>query len=188
MNAIQPALNIVVAHENSLTGIRAVAFLNQLSARLEDHLNLGESPWHMDNNNFWNFECLQDMDLREQALTASVDADIILIAAGSQPYLPAWVRTWIESALGKKQGRPSAMVAMFCARQEPPATSLYPIGYLRQLAEQHGVDFFCNLDRRPQPGDADSKAVFNPRFESDSELLQDASVGDFEMRRWGINE
>jgi hypothetical protein len=185
MNIIHAALKIIVAHEDSLTGIRAVALLNKLSARLENNLSLGDSPWQIENSNLWNFECLQDLDLREQALAAGVDADIILISAGSQTQLPTWVKTWIDKALGQKQGRPSAMVAMFCGRQEPSAPWLRSVACLRQLAKQHGADFFCNLDKRPH---SDTEAVFHPRFENDSEFSHDALADEFEKQRWGINK
>lgn len=188
MNAFPVALKIFVAHEDLPSGIRAVSLLNKLSASLENYLGLGDSAWQMEDNNFWNFGSLLDLDLREQVLAACIEADIIVISAGGQTQLPASVKTWIESALGRKEGRPSAVVAIFSGRQEPSTNSLLPIAYLRQLAERHGVDFFSNLDNQPQPGDSAIEAVFYPRFESDAEFSHDASANEFENKRWGIND
>jgi len=188
MNANHAAPKIIVAHEDLPTGIRAVALLNKLSARLENYGGEGDRTWRMENHDVWNFKCLQDLALREQALAASIDADIIVIAAGSQSQLPSWVKDWIENALGQKQGIPAAMVAIFCGRQESPAYSLPPIAYLRQLAELHGMDFFCNLDNQTSPGDSSIEVFFNPRFETDTEHSHDALAYEFETQRWGINE
>ena len=189
MNPIEAAaLKIIVAHEDSLTGIRAVGLLNKLAAHLENHLGLAGCPLQVESNNLWNFECLRDLDLRAEALSASADADIILISAGSQTQLPAWVKTWIEGVLGRTQRRPSAMVAMFNGRPEPSATSLRPAAYLRQLAELHGVDFFCNLDLRTAPITTDRQAAFPSGFEHDSGFSSDGSSDDFKIRRWGTNE
>jgi hypothetical protein len=137
-------LKIIIVHENLIGGIAAVAVLRRLVAQLEAELEIKSGAWQIDSN-VWKFEMMRDPELCAQAAAEAAEADMMIISVGGAG-LPARVGDWLESVLPMKDGRPAALVALLDrendASGEPPRSG----AYLRRLAEQHGLDFFCNTD------------------------------------------
>jgi hypothetical protein len=137
-------LKIIIVHENLIAGIAAVAVLRRLVAQLEAELEIKSGAWQIDSN-VWKFEMLRDPELCVQAAADAAEADMIIISVGGAG-LSARVGDWIESVLPMKDGRPAALVALLDrghdSASEPPRSG----AYLRGLAKQHGLDFFCNTD------------------------------------------
>ena len=147
MNAHNSVLKVIVAYEDIITGVEATAVLSRLAGQLETEFQIKSDTWRMDNS-AWRFEMLRDPELWKQAATEAVEADIIIISVGCAE-LPACVRNWIESVLPMKGGRPAALVAMLDRRNDASGEPPRPEAYLRRLARQCGLDFFCNTDSRP---------------------------------------
>lgn len=137
-------LKISILHESLIAGIAAVAVLRRLVAQLEAELKIQSGAWQIDSN-VWKFEMLRNPELRAQAAADAAEADMIIISVGSAG-MPDRVRDWIESVLPMKDGRPAALVALLDrgndASGEPPRSG----AYLRRLAGEYGLDFFCNTD------------------------------------------
>lgn len=137
-------LKIIVVHENLTAGIAAVTVLKRMVAQLEAELEITSGDWQIDSN-VWKFEMLRDPELCVQAATEAAEADMIIISLGSDG-LPARIKDWLESVLPMKDGKPAALVTLLNRRHdagsEPPRSG----AYLRRLAKQYGLDFFCNTD------------------------------------------
>jgi hypothetical protein len=151
MKLADARMKIVLAHEDPVTGLKAIELLRRLAARLGAQSEIDRSPWELCNR-AWQFDWLREPELFEQALAEAIEADMIIISANRRNELPVCVRKWIESVLARKRGGPAALVALL---DGPPVTNddiLHSDFYLRQLASENGVDFHCNLDQWPPCG------------------------------------
>ncbi len=155
---------INIVHEDTIAGLHAVGVLNRLAARLGTQLGRDISPWRICTR-VWKFEWLQCPEWWEDAVAKSAEADMIIIATGKHSELPVGVRSWIENVLPRRADGLTALVALLDQRGECRAR--LSARYLRQLARQSGVDFFCNLDDRPERVEAGLKSVLS-RFADDS--------------------
>jgi hypothetical protein len=180
MNTADPILKIIIVHEDSVAGLRATDLLKRLAARLGDKSGMDISPWEFCNR-AWQFEWLQNPNLSAQALAEAVAADMIIISAGGHAELPVCVRKWIESVLARKQGGPAALVALLDGRRAAHTAALNPGPYLRQLAAQNGVDFYCNLNQWPLNFGFYIESVIS-RFEDGSVILAEAPVASSDQQ------
>lgn len=137
-------LKIVIVHGDLITGIHAAAVLRRLAAGLDAEFEIKSDEWRIDSG-VWKFEMLHDPELWEQAASEAVEADMIIISAGGDE-LPVCVEQWIESVLPLKAGGPAALVALLDQSDEASGGPLRLEVYLRRLAEQFGLDFFCNTE------------------------------------------
>ena len=142
MNTLNSVLKIVIVHEDLITGIEATTLLSRMAAQLEAEFEIKSDTWQMDSG-IWKFEMLRDPELWEQAVAEAAAADMIIISVGDAG-LPACVRHWIEKALPMKEGGPAALVALLDRDNDTPAEPSRPEVYLRRLAGQYGLDYFCN--------------------------------------------
>ncbi len=172
MNTRNSVLKTIIVHKDLTTGIEAVAVLRRLVAQLDARFEIKSGAWQI-NNGAWNFEMLRDPEPWQQAATAAIEADIIIFSAGDSE-LPACVRNWIESVLPMKAAGPAALVALLDrwheASGEPPRLCVY----LRRLAEQCGVDFFCNTDDKPTHIESGIESILS-RHEGVSAIWRDHS-------------
>jgi hypothetical protein len=191
MNASNSIFRITIAHQDSLSGEQAVLLLKKLALRLESQLGTRDEPWKMDSD-IWKFDWLQDSELRERAVAKTVEADMIVVAAGNEELLPQWVKDWLEAALLKKQNGPTAIVALFY--ENPPAltdgtatANAEPATYyLRELARLHGVDFFCNVEAAASAAPPTEAELAG--FKDATDFSRDALATDRESLGWGIND
>ncbi len=160
MNARNPVLKIVIAYEDLANGIEATAMLSRLAAQLETEFQIKSDAWQIDNS-VWKFELLRDPELRKQAAAEAVAADMIILSV-CNARLPASVSDWIESVLPMKEGRPAALVALFDGENDTSGEPPRPEAYLRRLAEQNGLDFFCNTDGRFQRVESGIESTLSP--------------------------
>jgi hypothetical protein len=185
MNALDSIFKVVIVHEDSVAGLQAANVLRQLGEQLGNQLRLDINPW-LFCNRVWQFDWLQDPELWEQAVAKAVEANMIIISTGQHTELPASVRSWIESVLPRKQGV-SALVALLGGRREMHTTSLPPARYLRQLARQYGVDFFCNQNDQLPRAEPDTEPILC-QFEDDSAFSPEVIPQHSDRRGWGIND
>jgi hypothetical protein len=145
-NTYDTLLKIIIVHEDHISGIEAVAVLGRLAAGLDAEFGLKSDGWRIDSG-VWKFEMLHDPELWELAVVEAVEADMIIISAGCAE-LPSRVRNWIESVLPMKVGGPAALVALLDLDHETYDEAPRLGACLRRLAEQSGLDFFCNADEQ----------------------------------------
>jgi hypothetical protein len=117
-------------------------------------------------NSVWKFEMLRDPELWKQAATEAIEADMIIISVGGAE-LPACVKNWIESVLPMKEGKPAALVALLDRGNDASGEPPRPQTYLRRLAGQSGLDFFCNTDDQPPGVESGIESIIS-RPEGDS--------------------
>ncbi len=137
-------LKLIIVHKNLIAGIATVAVLRRLVAPLEAELGSQSGAWQIDSN-VWKFEMLRDPELCVEAAAEAAEADMIIISVGGAG-LPARVRDWLESVLPMKDGRPAALVALLDRGNDTGGEPPFSEDYLRRLAGQYGLDFFCNTD------------------------------------------
>jgi len=131
----QSAFNVFVVHEDTLTGVRAAAVLGRLADFLDNEPVM--------QNEIWKFDSLSHPSLYEQALSQAAKAEMIIVSAAGTRSLPPHIAELIADALGRKNGRSAAVVALLDLGRSSAEPS--PLcGELRQMAEKAGVDFFCN--------------------------------------------
>lgn len=186
MDHHHPAFKVIIVHEDTIAGLQATHILKQVAANLAAQLGMEVNPWEICSH-VWHFEWLQDPKLNEQAVAESATADIIIISTESETELPVSVRGWIESVLPRKQGAPMALVAFLGGRKELHAATLPCTIYLRQLAQQYGVDFICNAPDKRTGIESAVASAFS-RVEEDSALLQEARPYEPSPRGWGLND
>lgn len=185
INTLDSVLRIVLIHEDATSGSQALALLKRLVERLGKNFGAGASPWRMDSQ-IWKFDWLHDSKLWAAALAWAVKADMIVISAGTDGALPVDVRDWIASALSQKHGAPVALVALMGEPQAAHPLAVAPGAFLRQLAQEHDADFFCNLDRS-QPAATSASTAVRSRLEDDLEFSP-AWSNDSEAWHWGLND
>lgn len=184
-NTPSHVLKIVLIQEDARTSGEALSLLRRLAGRLHNVFGACGRSWQIDSQ-FWKFEWLLDREWREAALASAAEAELIVISAGTDNALPAGVREWIENVLRQKEGKPFALVALMGERSATPPWAWSPGALLRQLAREHGADFFCNLDQQPQQT-APPVAAIGSRREDEMEL---GPTSDSEFGPWheGLND
>jgi len=124
----------VIAYETLAAAIQAKEMSERVARQMQSEIDA------------WPFELLDVRWLRQRAIAAAAEADMIIVAAHGAQELPASVKNWIESGLRRKNPSPVALVALvddYWIRlgKEPPLCA-----YLKRLAERGNATFFCNLE------------------------------------------
>jgi hypothetical protein len=137
---------------------------------------------------FWNFLLFKHEALRRQAVIEAGEADMIVVSRSGRDPLPAELKDWMAEWPLRRQMGTAALVAL-----EDPAEGgqqdKVGIVHMRTVAEQCGLDFFCNrgLDEAPAE-ETEPLEPMPPRFVSaiPAELAGLSMPPSY--REWGINE
>ncbi len=141
---------IAIAYAKPATAIRAKEMAERLAAQLDFECDA------------WPFEWLNVGRVREHAAMIASRADMIIIAAGGQEELPDGVTDWVESWLLQRNSQPAVLVALFDDDSViSPAKTPQPCAYLQRIAEQAGMDYFCNLGGLWKPDAADEDPEYS---------------------------
>jgi len=133
----KPRFRIVIVYDTFASGPRAKAELEPLVDRLKPEFEL--------ETELWEFEEMRHQALREQASREVRDSELLVISAeGSEPLPPA-VRDWLGSLL---PGQADCLAGLVALSAQPAGPVLED---LRQIAERHGIDFFCNANAVSPP-------------------------------------
>ena len=127
--------NVVVVYEDLATGKHAKEtydFLVSRSGRKSEF-----------NNRLWKFDVLQIPKIKESAAKDAVAADMIIFAAHGGEELPANVKSWIETWVGKKESHPGALVALFDDPDKRTRKKTSTRSYLQDVASRGKMDFFA---------------------------------------------
>jgi hypothetical protein len=186
-NNFDTPLKVIIVHENTTSGLHAANMLQEIATRLKEQLGIEVDPWEVCSR-VWRFDWLQNPKLCEQAVSESINSDMIIIATESCTELPAAVRSWIESVLPRKQGA-AALVALLGTKDGLPSGELPSARYLRQLANHYQVDFLCQAPDPP----ATDKACVEPEpvlcgFEDQPALTEVVIHRHADQRGWGLND
>jgi hypothetical protein len=128
-------LNAFIVYEDVPTGKRAKETCDVLSGRLGPgwNIDIGMS----------SFKSLGHPQLRRHATAAVRDSGLVIFSCyGGR--LPAGVCDWMESCLAGPD-QPKSLVALIAAGTSEPEHSRAVEKHLFDLAQRHGMRFFCHF-------------------------------------------
>jgi hypothetical protein len=152
----------IVAYEQFDGARRAQQILDRLEAELNTRIEIS-AEW-------WIFESLRYRDLREQALSEAIAADLIIISASEDRELPEHVRDWIEEWLPEKHESASTLVALIDPSAARPASEnpRRASEYLRHIARIGGLGYICDASQEHSaPAEGRKRLIWkrpSPRF------------------------
>ena len=171
---------LVVAYEDEITRSRAIALYENLAGHLNND--------HEVRYSWWKFHFLYDPALLKRAITAAIDADLIIVAlrdAGEPPWI---ARNWIEKWLAGKGRRDGALVALVEGAPSIRFEDCAMLGYLNSVADRARMNFFPHvfpatpLNVINPPGGVSAHGTIGTPLVED--LLRSPTNGPL----WGINE
>lgn len=146
----EQAFRVFIAYENMGAGQRAMQVFSNLAQDHQGDFTFWPRPWR--------FDLLADPYWREAATADARTADLLIIAAGAGPDLPAAVRNWLEQCLAERRNG-GGVVALFGAEGKMDTIDSPRLRFLRQAAEKADLDFFAPATTSdggspgsPQPG------------------------------------
>lgn len=175
VTSFQPAvIEVVVAYDDVGSALRAKSVLDHIIQELGDGFRLGVR--------FWNFSALEASQMRAVAAAEAAEAAILWIAVSATSDLPPEVKAWIEQSARERNGQPSAIVLSQDAVTAASYPALHP--YLRQIAEEAGMEFFAQNETRLQEDTAAASSQVIPTAGRRPEIPDEM----WSVPRWGINE
>jgi hypothetical protein len=100
----------------------------------------------------WNFELLQNRNLRQLAVRDALEADIVIVCANEtgsvDPGFSSWLQEWTEA----KTNKPSAVVAIFVGSRQNPLSGNPLKSQLEAVAKKLGLDFFAKSVEEEKAG------------------------------------
>ena len=157
------SLAVFLAYDRPDTARSALAFLDQIGTRLGREVGLDVRVWRMD--------LVEDAECAWQARADATATDLMMVAFGSRPVLPAGFARWLEEWARHGEVEEAAL-AVWTHRGTAPDTLKPPVQALQAIAERHNLTFVAGseLPARASP------------------LRQESSVRDVPLGEWGINE
>lgn len=143
---LKQPLRVVIAYDDLAAGRRAMSVLGNVSRALGNSIRFDPIPW--------SFDLLADIDWRSVAADDAVKADILIIACSSSRPLPAEVGRWTKSAMDRKRGTATAVVALFGVEEAPDGSASPRLEFIKKAAEEAGLEFFA-----PRPGGELNEAI-----------------------------
>lgn len=134
----KPVFKVFIACEDEAAFFQALTLQEQVENRCGGEFGISRV--------FWNFALLRQQDLREHAIREAAESDMVIVSFQGGNELPPHVRNWVESWPTRRQTSHSALVALIGPQSDIFAEYRDDAGYLRQIAGDHGLDFFCNRD------------------------------------------
>ncbi len=95
---------------------------------------------------FWHFALFRHESLLELAIREADDAAMIVISLQGNNELPGTVKSWVEGWSARPQRGQAALVTLFHPEEDAWMERQTHVAYLRQMAENRGLDFLCNQD------------------------------------------
>ena len=129
--------HIVLLHEDLVSGIRGSSVLERLAGQLE--MESGQLDIEI-----WKIAVLRDARLRGRVITALAHANMIIVSAAGGAELPDHIKELIETSCARRSDRDAAIVALLDWERATSGQMPRVGRYLRRLAAQTGMAFFCN--------------------------------------------
>ena len=133
-------LNVALLYDDYSSGRRAKTFFDQITLRLGGELRFSLALWRLD--------ALALPDAASAALRDFSCANSLVLALRPETPVPAPVLAWVESWAKTRLENDSALIVLRTtqAASQTPTASLAP---LRELAENYGLNFFCEAVGEP---------------------------------------
>lgn len=128
-------LNVMVLGEDTVMAGKAYEILEDLELSFPEEGRLIHQ--------WWDFEVLAFMALRELAAIEAATADIIIIGLRQGRELPEMVNAWIKRWLDLRKDRPGALVALLDANLHETDAMQRLLARLKQVAAEGHLDFFA---------------------------------------------
>jgi hypothetical protein len=145
------ALEVFVAHQDLVTGVRAKQTLDRLCRQLKPaqclHLHL------------WRFELLEDSILWREAVRNASRADIVFFSLHGDRPLPSGLCHWFKHWLLMRDERPCALVVSLDESERDSESGRNALEYVRRVAATSGIELFPYFDTTP----ADSGFISNAK-------------------------
>ena len=126
--------DLLVAYDDVITRNRALQLYDRLTQQLADDYDF-KCTW-------WKFDHLRDATLREQAVDAAAEANMIILSIHANKELPVSAKTWTETWLARKEHGKRALVTLIeGANQQGQAFCPVQL-YLQKVAHMGGMNFF----------------------------------------------
>jgi hypothetical protein len=138
MAPFKPTFKLFIACEDQAAYFQARKVQDQVQALCGNEIKISHS--------FWSFALLRQQALRKEAALEAAEADMIIISLGENNELPPHVKALLESLPARSQASQAALVSLIGTNTEIDENPEVPITYLRQIAENCSLDFFCNKD------------------------------------------
>jgi hypothetical protein len=137
LNPSATGLNVLVAYDNLVSGIRA----KDLCERLAQHFK----PTCQLTLSFWSLSALRLPQLAAAAADEAVQTDLLIVAVDGDATLPPPIQSWIRRSTRRLRSHAGALVAQFhgILRMNQETSPAYEC--LKHIADDSGVDFFSEV-------------------------------------------
>jgi hypothetical protein len=175
--------DLVVAYEDVQTRNRALHLHDHLAQQLLDDYDF-QCLW-------WKFDHLANPTLRQQAIDAAAEANMIVLSLRARKELPRAYQAWLDGWLARRDNRKSALVVLVAGSEEAKRQAGPMLLQLRTDARLAGMDFFNHAFDLPLPPPRAEPAVpsvvpARPAHSTSPEL--EFLYHQMPTPRWGINE
>jgi hypothetical protein len=131
-----PTFKILTVYENQGAFAQARKIERHLATLCKDDMQIISLALH--------FSVLGDPPTWNHAVVAADNADVIIVAASGMNELPASVFRWIDHWPRRSKSGHAALVITCDPGSEMTIPQYTMSSYFRQVAENRGLDFFCN--------------------------------------------
>jgi len=125
-DAAPPPLNVAIIYDHQTAYRRAVRLLASTLVGCESAEEIRPRPWRC--------EELQANASAKLALTDAAETDVFLISTAAHVELPAGVLGWLEVAFKRRDGRPTAVMALFNGEDDPHGCGEASARRVREIA------------------------------------------------------
>lgn len=137
LNPSATGLNVLVAYDNLVSGIRAKDLCDRLAQHFKPTCQLTLS--------FWSLSALRLPLLAQAAIDEAAQTDLLIVAVNGDATLPPPIKSWISRSTRKLRVHAGAFVAQFhgILRMNHETSPAYEC--LKHIADNSGVDFFSEV-------------------------------------------
>jgi hypothetical protein len=119
-------LNVAIIYDHQTAYRRAIRLLASTVVGDEAAVDIRPSPWRC--------EELQASASASRALTDAAEADVFLVSTAARRELSAGVLGWLEEAFRRRDGRPTAVMALFDREDDPHGCGENSSRRIREIA------------------------------------------------------
>jgi hypothetical protein len=126
-------LNVVIVYDHQTAYRRAIRLLASTLVGHEPAVEIRPRPWRC--------EELQASAAAQLALSVAADADVFLVSTAARAELSAGVLGWLEEAFRRRDGRLTAVMALFDHDDDPHSCGENSARRVRDVAGAAGLHF-----------------------------------------------
>lgn len=168
---------LILMYEEASQGLKALRSFRRVARDLQEEFEFELECWSF-----------KELDRRldcEMAVRKAANADMVIVSAHAGTGLPDGLKCWFDHFLVKRRNPPHALVEMLDdGRGHLAATGcMHP--YLKQVAEDTGMDFFCRETSEVKTG---TQVSLKDRERKVGPVLETILGSSHVANRWGLNE